>query len=62
MENERDKKIGHDMEPASTYPKGANNRVLGPKDNNIHGIWAPKPYYLDPWTLRNKWFHRGHAT
>ena len=35
-------------------PKGPdpNNRVVGPKYYNIHGIWAPKPYDSGPWTLR----------
>ena len=36
-------------------PKGSkdpNNEALGPKDYNINGIWALKPYYLKPWTLR----------
>ena len=28
------------------------NQVLGPKYYNIHGIWALKPFYLGPWTLR----------
>ena len=32
--------------------KDPNNRVLGPKYYNIIGIWALKPYYLGPWTLR----------
>ena len=29
-----------------------NFRVLGPKYYDINGIWALKPYYLGPWTLR----------
>ena len=29
-----------------------NNRALGPKYYNINGIWALKPHYLGPWTLR----------
>ena len=29
-----------------------NDRVLGPKYYNINGIWALKPCYLGPWTLR----------
>ena len=33
--------------------KDPNNRVLGPKYHNINGIWALKPYYLGPWTLRD---------
>ena len=33
--------------------KDPNNRVLGPKYYNINGIWALKPYYLVPWTLRD---------
>ena len=32
--------------------KDPNNRVLGPKYYIISGIWALKPYYLGPWTLR----------
>ena len=34
--------------------KDPNNGVLGPKYYNINGIWALKPYYLGPWTLRVK--------
>ena len=26
--------------------------ALGPKYYNVNGIWALKPYYLGPWTLR----------
>ena len=26
--------------------------VSGPKYYSINGIWALKPYYLGPWTLR----------
>ena len=26
--------------------------VVGPKYYTINGIWALKPYYLGPWTLR----------
>ena len=26
--------------------------VVGTKNYTIHGIWALKPYYLGPWTLR----------
>ena len=36
-------------------PQGSedpNNRVLGPKYYNIDGIWALKPYYFGPWTLK----------
>ena len=29
-----------------------NNTALGPKYYNINGIWALKPHYLGPWTLR----------
>ena len=29
-----------------------NKMVLGPKYYNINGIWALKPYYLGPRTLR----------
>ena len=32
--------------------KDPNNRVSGPKYNIVDGIWALKPYYLGPWTLR----------
>ena len=32
--------------------KDPNNRVSGPKYYNMNGIWALKPYYLGPWTLR----------
>ena len=32
--------------------KDPNNRALGPKYYSINGIWALKPYYLGPWTLR----------
>ena len=32
--------------------KDPNNRVLGPNDYNVNGIWAPRPCYLGPWTLR----------
>ena len=28
------------------------NRASGPNYSNIHGVWALKPYYLGPWTLR----------
>ena len=34
-----------------------NNGVLGPKYYHVNGIWALKPYYLGPWTLRVRgWF------
>ena len=32
--------------------KDPNKRVLGPKYYNINGIWALKPYYFSPWTLK----------
>ena len=32
--------------------KDPNNRVSGPNYYNLTGIWALKPYYLGPWTLR----------
>ena len=32
--------------------KDPNNGVSGPKYYNINGIWALKPSYLGPWTLR----------
>ena len=34
--------------------KDPNKWVLGPKYYNMNGIWALKPYYLGPWTLRVK--------
>ena len=34
-------------------PKDRDNRVLGPKCYNLNSIWALKPSYLDPWTLRD---------
>ena len=37
-------------------PKGSkdpNNRVSGPKYYSVHGIWALKPHYLGPRTLRD---------
>ena len=33
-------------------PRTQIQRALGPKYYNIVGIWALKPYYLGPWTLR----------
>ena len=36
--------------------KDPNNGVLVPKYYDIHGIWALKPYYLGPWTLRVFYF------
>ena len=37
-----------------TYPKGPRTQIIGlrPKYHDVHGIWALKPYYLGPWTLR----------
>ena len=32
--------------------KDPNNRVLGPRYHLYYSIWALKPYYLGPWTLR----------
>ena len=32
--------------------KDPNNRVLGSKYLTVNGIWALKPHYLGPWTLR----------
>ena len=32
--------------------KDPNNRASGPKYFTIYGIWALKPCYLGPWTLR----------
>ena len=32
--------------------KDPNNKVLGPKYYGVNGIWALKPHYLGPWTLR----------
>ena len=37
----------------------AYNRVLGPKYHPINGIWALKPHYLGPWTLRDRMFGVG---
>ena len=36
-------------------PRAQKNRVLGPKCYNIIGVWALKPYYLGPWTLRGNY-------
>ena len=36
----------------SQVSKGPKNRVFGPKYYNINSIWALKPYYLAPWSLR----------
>ena len=36
-------------------PKGPRTQITGfegPNAYNINGIWALKPYYLGPWTLR----------
>ena len=38
-------------------PKGPRTQIigfLGPKYYNINSIWALKPYYLGPWTLRGR--------
>ena len=32
--------------------KDPNNRALEPKYHSYSSIWAPKPCYLGPWTLR----------
>ena len=43
----------------TSKPKGSkdpNNRVLEPKYYNMNGIWALKPYYLGPWTLRDRFW------
>ena len=37
------------------FPQGSkdpNNGASGPKYHSNSGIWALKPYYLGPWTLR----------
>ena len=34
--------------------KDPKNRALGPKYHKYYSIWALKPYYLSPWTLRIK--------
>ena len=44
-----------EIEPQGS--KDPNNRALGPKYYNINGIWALKPYYLGPWTLKEKSEH-----
>ena len=35
--------------------QGLNNRVSGPKYCYRNGIWALKPWYLGPWTLRERY-------
>ena len=40
------------VEPWPWGSKDPNNRGLEPKYYNMNGIWALKPYYLGPWTLR----------
>ena len=38
-----------------------NSRVLVPEHHEYYSIWALKPYYLGPWTLRGSCNrHRGH--
>ena len=32
--------------------KDPNNRVLGPKYHECYSLWALKPYFFFPWTLR----------
>ena len=42
--------------PKPAFPKGPVTKIrglLGPNNYVINGLWAPKPYYLDPWTLRD---------
>ena len=37
------------------YPKGPRTQIIGFQGPNTivcFGIWALKPYYLGPWTLR----------
>ena len=34
--------------------KDPNDRVLGPKYQLYSSIWALKPYYLGPWTLKER--------
>ena len=43
-------------------PKGSkdpNNKVSGPKYYDTIGIWALKPHYLGPWTLREGFLYIG---
>ena len=43
------------LDCALIHPKGPRTqtiRVLGPKYYTVNRIWALKPYYLGPWTLR----------
>ena len=40
------------LNPNPKGPRTPENRVLGPKYHSYYSIWAPKPYYLGPWTLR----------
>ena len=47
--------LSRKLRPTSELPLGSKdpyNRVSGPKYYNINGIWALKPHYLGPWTLR----------
>ena len=37
------------------------NRALGPNYYNVNGIWALKPWYLGPWTLKSKLFEGGYT-
>ena len=40
---------------SNRYPEGSKDpikRFLGPKHYDTSGIWALKPFYLSPWTLR----------
>ena len=39
-----------------------NNRVLGPKHHEYHGIWALKLYYLGPWNLRGGYTEAEYPT
>ena len=35
-------------------PKDPNNKASGPKYHSHYGIWALEPYYLGPWTFRDR--------
>ena len=42
--------VGSSVVPLGS--KDPNTRVLGPKNNQYYGLWALKPHYFGPWTLR----------
>ena len=41
-----------ESETVTLRSKDPNNRVLGPKHHSYYSIWALKPCYSGPWTLR----------